>query len=418
MSVKKTTLPGGLRIISERVTSIRSIAVGVWVDVGSRNEEAAESGVSHLIEHMHFKGTRTRSAHGLANAIEQLGGSLNAFTTREQTCYYARILDVHLPQALDVLSDMLMHSTFTPVNLKREKQVVLEEIKETNDTPSELVHDIFAEKFWGQHPLGRSILGTSDTVAKLPRKTILNYIERHYTSPRVVISASGNLNHDELVRLAKRRFKFPAHEPPDFLPALPPRKPSTHFIERDIAQNHFVMAYPSFPFGSEFRFAALGLNFYLGGGMSSVLFQEIREKRGLAYSIYSFLDFYRDSGAFGIYLSADGRNLQLALGLIKDQLGKLKKRRLSENQMEKIRAQIKGSLTFSLESATGRMNRLARHELLLGKYSPLRKSLAKVDALTGAGLQEAARMIFDEERMVAVSLGPVTSDDLSDLKAA
>lgn len=418
MSVKKTTLPGGLRVISESVSSIRSISIGIWVDVGSRNEEASENGASHLIEHMHFKGTRTRSAHKLANEIEQVGGALNAFTTREQTCYYARILDEHLPQAIDVLSDMLMHSTFTPLNLKREKQVVLEEIKETDDTPSELVHDIFAEKFWGAHPLGRSILGTSETVSKMPRKTILNYISRHYTAPKIVISAAGNLKHEELVKMVKRKFKFPSHDSPEYLPAVTPTKQSTHFIEKDIAQNHFVLAYPSYAFADDMRFAALGLNFYLGGGMSSVLFQEIREKRGLAYSIYSFQDFYRDSGAFGIYLSAEGKSLPLALDLIDKQIRKLKRRPIPGLQMDKIRAQIKGSLIFSQESATGRMNRLARHELLLGKYTPLKKSLARTDSLTAADLQEAAREIFIEDHRVAVSLGPVTRNDLPDLQAA
>ena len=242
MAVKKTTLPDGLRVVTERLNSVRSIAIGVWVDVGSRNERPEECGASHLIEHMHFKGTSTRSAHVLADAIEQYGGALNAFTTREQTCYYARILDEHLPQAMDVLSDMLMHSTFTPTNLKREKSVVLEEIKETEDTPSELVHDIFAGEFWGDHPLGRPILGTVDIVSGMRRKTLLDYIKRHYTAPKVVISASGNLRHEELVALVKEKFAFSTAESPPLAPAVPPTNRRLHFVERDIAQNHFVAA--------------------------------------------------------------------------------------------------------------------------------------------------------------------------------
>ncbi len=414
MPVKKTTLPSGLRIISERIPSIRSVAIGVWVDVGSRDEEPRESGVSHLIEHMFFKGTRSRTAKEIANSIEQLGGAINAFTTREQTCYYVRALDEHLPQAVDVLSDMLMNSTFTPHNLKREKLVVLEEIKETDDSPSELVHDIFAEKFWLNHPLGRSILGTPESVHKMPRKRILDYIKAHYTSENVVISASGNLSHEKLVSLVKRKFKFSRQARPAQTPAVAPEKSAAHFVEKDIAQNHFVMGFPSIDFYHKRKFASLGLNFFLGGGMSSALFQEIREKRGLAYTVYSFQDFYRDSGVFGVYLSTDGKGLSQSIDLILKQLRRLQNRALSSQTLDKVKAQIKGSLIFALESASGRMNRLARHELMMGKSIPLRKSLAMVDALTPLHLQEAAQEIFDEKRMVAVSLGPVTRKDLGD----
>ncbi len=412
MAVKKTTLPNGLRIISERIPTIRSVAIGVWVDVGSRDENDKESGVSHLIEHMFFKGTKTRSAKEIANSIEQLGGSINAFTTREQTCYYVRALDEHLPQAVDVLSDMLMNSTFTPHNLKREKNVVLEEIKETDDSPSELVHDIFAEKFWADQPLGRSILGTPKSVKDMPRKRILDYVKKHYTAEKVVISASGNLSHDELVKLVKRKFKFSREAAPEQVGVVAPDKNDVHFIEKDIAQNHFVMGFPSLDFYHKMKFASLGLNFFLGGGMSSALFQEIREKRGLAYTVYSFQDFYRDSGIFGVYLSTDGKGLPLSIDLILKQLRRLKTRPLSTQTLDKIKAQIKGSLIFGLESASGRMNRLARHELMLGKSIPLRQSIAAVEALTPLQLQEAANEIFDESRLVAVSLGPVTKADL------
>lgn len=411
MPIKKTELPDGLRVLSERITSVRSIAIGVWVDVGSRNESIEEGGVSHLIEHMHFKGTRTRSALKLADEIEQLGGALNAFTTREQTCYYARILDEHLPQAIEVLSDMLMNSTFTPTNLKKEKQVVLEEIKETEDTPSDLVHDHYAAKFWGDHPLGRPILGESKRIAEMPRKTIMNYIHRHYTAPKVVVAAAGNVKHEDLLKLVNKHFKLPSASSPPAEVAKAPETSRIDFIERDIAQNHFVMGFPSIEFAHKKRFAALGLNFYLGGGMSSALFQDIREKRGLAYSVYSFQDFYRDAGSFGIYLSTDGRSLPLALELIKKHIRKLKRKAISGVQLDKIKAQIKGSLTFSMESATGRMNRLARHEMMLGRYSSLKNSFKLVDEMTATDLVEAANMIFDENRMIAVSLGPVTEKD-------
>lgn len=414
MAVKKTTLPDGLRIVTERIPSIRSVSVGVWVDVGSRNEQVSENGVSHLIEHMFFKGTRSRNAKELANSIEQLGGAINAFTTREQTCFYVRSLDEHLPQAVDVLSDMLMNSTFTPHNLKREKLVVLEEIKETNDSPSELVHDIFAERFWDGQPLGRPILGTPESVLAMPRKRILDYIKSHYTADKVVISAAGNLSHDELVRLSKRKFKFSKQKSPAALPAIEPQSGGTHFFEKDIAQNHFVLGFPSIDFCHKAKFGALGLNFYLGGGMSSALFQEIREKRGLAYTVYTFQDFYRDSGVFGVYLSTDGKGLPQALELIRAQFRKLRRQALSTQTLDKIKAQIKGSLIFALESASGRMNRVARHELMLGKSTPLRKSLAMVEALQPKDLQEAAQMIFDEKRLVAVSLGPVTKNELGE----
>ncbi len=417
MAVKKTVLPDGLRIITERITSIRSVAIGVWVNVGSRNERASETGISHLIEHMFFKGTKARNAKEIANSIEQLGGAINAFTTREQTCFYIRALDEHLPQAVDVLSDMLMNSTFTPHNLRREKLVVLEEIKETIDSPAELVHDIFAEKFWVDHPLGRSILGDPDSVRSMPRKRIIDYVKANYTSGNVVISAAGNLSHDELVNLVKKRFKFSRLESPVAEAAVAPSASAVHFVEKDIAQNHFVLGLPSIDFSDKRKFAALGLNFYLGGGMSSALFQEIREKRGLAYTVYTFQDFYRDSGVFGVYLSTDGKGLPKSLDVILKQFRLLKKRPLTVATLEKIKAQIKGSLIFSMESASGRMNRLARHELMLGKSTSLSKSLSYVDAMTPRDLQEAAQHIFDEKRLVAVSLGPVSKSDLGDALA-
>lgn len=412
--VRKTVLDNGLRIVTERITSVRSIAIGIWVDVGSRNEESHEAGLSHLIEHMHFKGTRTRSAHAIAESIEQYGGALNAFTTREQTCYYARILDEHLPQTVDVLSDMLMESTFTPTNLGREKKVVLEEIKETEDSPSELVHDLFAESFWGKnHSLGKPILGNSKQIAEMPRKTILNFIKKHYTAPRTVIAASGNFHHDELVEIAEKRFSFSSSPTSPMLQADPPAKSHLDFTKKKIAQNHFILGFPSMSFSDKRKFPSLALNFYLGGGMSSVLFQEIREKRGLAYSVYSFQDFYRDTGMFGFYLSTDGKSLPLALDLIRKALRQLKKKPLSTDTMEKLKAQIKGSLTFSMESATGRMNRLARHELMLGGYTTLKTSFARIEAMTADDILEAARFIFDEDRMTGLSLGPVTKKDLT-----
>ena len=412
-SVKKTVLPSGLRIVSEKITSIRSVAIGIWVDVGSRDESEGQLGVSHLIEHMHFKGTRKRSASKVAEDIERLGGSLNAFTTREQTCYYARTLDEHLPEAIDVLSDMLMNSTFTPTNFKREKKVVLEEIKENDDTPSEVVHDIFAEKFWGGSSLSHSILGGASDIEKMTRKTALDYVKDHYNASNVVVSVSGNMDHDKLVSLVKRKLKFPKGSLAKTKEALYPTKAKVHAVERDIAQTHFILGFPSVQFDHKLRFAALCLNFYLGGGMSSVLFQEVREKRGLAYSIYTFQDFYRDVGTFGVCFSSDAKNVQQSLDLILKRLRKVKTTKLAESDMRKVRAQIKGSLTFSMESATGRMNRLARHELMLGKYNSLKKSFALVDKLTASDVLNAAQFIFDESRMIAVSLGPIAVKDFS-----
>jgi len=417
-AIGKTVLPNGLRVISERITSIRSIAIGVWVDVGSRNELPSESGLSHLIEHMHFKGTRNRSAARIANDIEELGGALNAFTTREHTCYYARVLDEHLPQAVDVLTDILLNSTYSANSIKREKQVVLEEIKESEDTPSDRIHDLFAGQFWGKHPLAHSILGDKKTIAGLQRSTLLNYIGRHYNTRNIVVTASGNLKHDTLVKLIRKSFRLRSGERSVALPAAPPRRPSHRIYEKDIAQTHMTLGFPSLNFNDPRKFALLGLNFYLGGGMSSTLFQEVRERRGLAYSIYSFQDFYRDTGAFGVCLSADAKNIPLALDLIRKQLRRVCVRPVSAERIDKIKAQIKGSLTFSMESASGRMNRLARLELMTGHNTTLRESFRAVERITAADLLEVAREVFDEQRLVAVALGPVTQAQLADLPQA
>ncbi len=409
----KTVLKDGLRIISENIPSARSISIGVWVDVGSRDEQKSENGISHFIEHMLFKGTKRRSAKKIASSLESLGGNINAFTSREQTCYMAVILDEHLEQAVDVLSDILMNSTLTPKNIDREKSVVAEEIHEVFENPSDLVHEHFTENFWSNQPLGRSILGTEITVRSFDRKDIKAYMKKSYLSGRVVIAAAGNVSHRKLVELVKKKFHFSEGIGNRGEDAISPSQFTKHIYTNGSAQNHLCLGFPGIKFSHPDRYNILALYTYLGSGMSSVLFQKIREEKGMAYSIYSFADFFRDNGMMGIYFGTEQKHLSEAIETTLKELRKMKKNRLPDSKLDNIKAQIKGHLTLALESTNGRMGRLGRLELLGNEYLPLDKALKSIDRIQSNDILEMARKIFVSEGMTITSLGPGTEADLN-----
>ena len=412
---QKTTLPDGLRVVTEKIPSVRSISLGVWVDVGARNESSSENGVTHLIEHMLFKGTKKRTALELSSEIENLGGALNAFTSREQTCYLARVMFEHVDTAVDVLSDLVQHATLTPGNLAKEKKVICEEIKESLENPSDSVYDLFAKAYWGNHPLGQPILGSIQTVTKLPRGGIIDYMKRNYKSRSVVIAASGSISHDKLVKLVSSKFHF-AKGLAEKGPAAKRSKAKTLSMHPDgITQTHICIGLPGVMYSDRRRTQALALATYLGGGMSSVLFQRIREQKGLAYSVYTYHDSYRDAGIFGAYLATDAKGAQQSMAIIFDEFNKLTKKKLSKEKLEQIQAQLKGNLTLGMESTSARMNRLARQELVLGEYHSMDDTLKEIEKLKSAEMLELANQIFDMSKVAVAVKGPAEKKALENV---
>jgi len=403
---QKTVLPNGLRVLTEQIPSVRSISIGVWIDVGSRCETAEENGVSHLIEHMLFKGTRNRNARQIASVLESVGGSLNAFTSKEQTCYTARVLDDYLDVAVDVLADLTCNATLTPLNLVREKKVILEEIHESVETPADHIHDIFAETYWGSHPLGRTILGTTNGITSMPRARILSYLRKNYRAGSIVISATGSVSHRKLIKLVREKFHFAEGSSVPFEPAARVQSKRYAVKANDNNQIHVSLGFPGVEYGSEQRMAALVAHAYLGGGMSSALFQKIREEKGLAYSVFTFNDFYRDAGIFGAYMGTDKKNLQQCVEITLKVLEGLKKRKLSSSKMDTTKAQVKGHLTLAMESTAGRQNRLGRTELMLGRHITLRETLKVIDRVTASDVADFANCCFDRTQMAIAVLGP------------
>jgi predicted Zn-dependent peptidase len=403
---RKTELKNGLRIVSEKRPSVRSIALGVWVDVGSRHEAPDENGITHLIEHMVFKGTRKRSAGQIAASLESLGGALNAFTAREQTCYNARVIDEHLDTAVDVLADISCRASLTPANFKKEKLVICEEIKEVTENPSDHIHDLFAQTFWDGHPLGQPILGSMENVLGMSRAKVVNYIRRHYRSESIVISAAGNIEHDKLVKLVRRNFDFAPGTVAAAPAASAPPDIRIKHSPSDNGQTHFCIGYPGLPFAERDKPAAILLTTYLGGGMSSVLFQKVREQRGLAYSVFAFHDAYRDAGVFGVYMATDKNRLAEAYGVVEKELKKLRTRRIDPARLDRIKNQVRGQISLSLESTPSRMSRLARNELMLGRQVSINQTMKHYDSVTSSRILEAANRMLDDSRLAIATLGP------------
>jgi len=402
---QKTTLKNGLRVVTIGMPSVRSISLGVWVDVGSRNEQRQESGVTHLIEHTVFKGTRNRTAKQIASSLESLGGSLNAFTSKEQTCYNARIIDEHLDVALDVVADLICNATLTPVNLGREKQVIYEEIKECRDMPSDHINDLFATAYWGKHPLGRPILGDAQTLAKIKRSQVTGYIDRNYRSGSIVVAAAGSVSHRKLVRLVREKLCFRPGVSEPFVKAERTLPRNILFEPTRNHQVHLCLGYPGPDYASAEKLTALVAQAYLGGGMSSVLFQKIREEKGLAYTVYTFNEFYRDGGVFGTYMAADRKNLRPCIEITLKELQRMKRRRLPSDKLDQVKSQIKGQLTLGMESTYSRMNRMARLELMTGSYVSLARTLEAIDKVSSSQVLELCNRTLDNDSLALAVLG-------------
>lgn len=404
-SYSKTVLDSGVRVISERIAHVRSISIGAWIIVGSRDENAEINGISHFVEHMMFKGTSSRNAAEIAQSLESVGGHLNAFTGKEQTCYYAHILDEHLEIAIDVIADFLSDSIFEPVEMAKEKKVILEELRAIEETPEELVFDLFWRDIF-DNPLGLSIIGNEKTINQISQDNILDYVSHNYSSNRIVVAASGNVDHDALVSLVRNKFAKMPKPAVNNLVYSNVKKTTKNIIEDGSLQSHICIGTPALPYKHNEKFSLLVLNTLLGGGMSSRLFQNIREKHGLAYSIYSFLDFLFDTGIFGVYLGTDLQNIDPALELINQELEKLRTQEVGKDELDRTKSQLKGNIMLGLESTSSRMSRLAKMEIYLEDYHTLDSTLAEIEKVTSEDILAVATNLLNEDNIFTTILKP------------
>jgi len=404
---KKTTLPNGLRVLTETMPSVRSATVGIWADVGSAVESPERRGISHLVEHMLFKGTQRRSARQIAETMDAVGGNLNAFTDKETTCYYAKVIDRHVPLALDVLADMFVHSVFDAHELAKEQKVILEEIKMYDDSPDDLIHDIFLQTMWRGSNLGEPTIGFADTVLTLTSDDLRDHMRAHYTPNCVVVAAAGNVEHERFVESVGEQFARYEGECALPQPESPIVTPATHLRQRESEQAYIVIGTRGVDVRDERRYAASLLDTILGGGMSSRLFQEIREQRGLVYSVYSFQASYRAAGLFGVYAGTSPENVQSCIDVIVEQFGRARCELVGPEELALAKEHIKGSLTLSLESTSSRMIRLGRNEFALGRNVTPEEIEGRIDGVTAEQVRQLAEELLVEENLGLCIIGPV-----------
>ena len=414
--VRHTLLPGGLRIVPEAVPTLRSVTVGIWVGAGSRDESPTLAGASHYLEHLLFKGTRRRDALAISSAIDAVGGEMNAFTTKEYTCYYARVLDADLPLAVDVVSDLVTSSVIRASDVDSERGVILEEIAMHEDDPTDMVHDQFAQVLFGDAPLGRPVLGTVDSIEAMTRSSVAGYYRRRYRPQDMVVAVAGNLEHAAVVRLVKDAFGRAGALAADAAPT-PPRpvgrtaavRAGVRVVRRTTEQANVVIGGPGVARDDERRFALGVLNAALGGGMSSRLFQEVREKRGLAYSVYSYHAQYADTGLFGVYAGCVPRKVDDVLAICRDELDKVAATGLTLEELERGKGQLRGSLVLGLEDTGSRMSRIGKSELVYGDYLSVDDVLTRVAAVTLDDVAAVAADLLTVRPTLAV-VGPFDED--------
>lgn len=404
---RKTVLSNGVRVVTESMPAFRSASLGIWADVGSAAEEAERRGISHLVEHMLFKGTDRRSARQIAEEMDGVGGNLNAFTDKETTCYYAKVMDQHVPLAVDVLTDMFLHSRFDSQELSKEQKVVLEEIKMYEDSPDELIHDLFIQTMWHGSDLGAPTIGFADTVSALTPGDLRAHMRKHYAPNSVVVAAAGNVDHDDIVKLFEKAFAGFSGACDLPVPETPETTPNTLFRHKDSEQAYVVLGTRGLSVCDDRRYVLSVMDTILGGGMSSRLFQEIREKRGLVYTVYSFQASYRGAGLFAVYAGTSPQSVGECVSVIGDQFAQIKKTAVGDAELRLAKEHIKGSLSLSLESTSGRMIRLGRSEFSLGRDLPIDEIVAKVEAVSASEIQELAHELLREENLGLCVLGPV-----------
>ncbi len=404
--VTREVLDTGLRLITESMPHVRSVSIGVWLMRGSRHEIAARSGIAHFVEHMLFKGTSTRSAEDIAQAIDSIGGQLDAFTAKEYASYYIKVLDEHLPLAVDLLSDIVINPAFVDEELEREKKVILEEIKMVEDTPDDLVHELFTQHFWEGHPLGRPILGTKDTVESFTTQVLREYFQGAYTAPNLIVSAAGNLAHEQVRELVGRAFgKLPSVSVPHS-DGMPRVVPQIIVRSKELEQSHLCLGTNSYPQNHDDRYVSYIMNTVLGGSMSSRLFQNVREKRGLAYAVFSGLSAYRDAGNITIYAGCANDAVTEVVNLCVDELRGMKGAPVPDTELRRAKDHLKGSLMLSLENTASRMSHLARQEIYFDRHFGLDETLAGVERVTSDDVQRVASDLFANGSLAATVLGP------------
>jgi len=412
--VRRTVLPGGLRIVTESLPSVRSAAFGIWAGVGSRDEDAAHVGATHYLEHLLFKGTSKRTALDISAAMDAVGGELNAFTGKEYTCYYARVLDADLPLAIDVVSDMVTASLISAQDVDAERGVILEEIAMNDDDPSDVVHEAFAAQLFGDTPLGRPILGTTDSINRISREQIAEHYAARYRPENLVVAVAGNVDHDAVVALVRQAFSGvlgdAAPRPPRLSgPGVPPAVAGVRLVSRRTEQANVVLGTDGLARTDDRRFALGVLNAALGGGMSSRLFQEVREKRGLAYSVYSFVSQQADSGMFGVYAGCLPAKTDEVLAICRDEIDKVLTSGLTEPEIDRGKGQMRGSTVLGLEDPSSRMSRLGKSELVHPRLEPVDSILAKIEAVTLDDVRQVAEQVLAQPKVLAV-VGPFDDD--------
>lgn len=408
----KTVLKNGVRIISEQLEHLRSVSLAIWVDAGSRHEVKSENGIFHFTEHMIFKGTENRSSLQIAKELDAIGGLSNAFTGKENTCFHARVLGEHFAHLADILSDIFLHSTFDVDDLERERQVILQEISMVEDTPDDHIHVLFDRLFWSDHPVGMPVLGDEKTVSAIERKTVLKYINKFYVPERILIAGAGNVDHQSMVSYFEPLFS--QLEAGDSNPKndIPRSKASVSVQYRDLEQVHICLGGEAPSQTSDRRFACVLLNTILGGNMSSRLFQEIRENRGLAYSVYSFLSSYIDAGLLGVYVATDSQNVNPVLEAIKNEIKKICKGEISKSDLAAAVDHLIGGIYLSSESADNQMMRIAKNEFVFQKYVSYEELVSKLQQVTVDEVVEVSSKVFQGGTVSLSTLGPIKEDDL------
>jgi predicted Zn-dependent peptidase len=417
-AVARTVLPGGLRVITEHLPSVRSAAFGIWAGVGSCDEDLAHAGATHYLEHLLFKGTRQRTALEISAALDAVGGELNAFTGKEYTCYYARVLDVDLPLAIDVLSDMVTSSLIEPKDVEAERGVILEEIAMNDDDPSDTVHEAFAAQLFGDTPLGRPILGTAESINAITRAQISDHYRARYTPPSLVVAAAGSVQHEAVVASVREAFggavTAPEAPAPPRLGGLGEALPGgagrgVRLVSRGIEQANLVLGCEGLSRNDDRRFGLGVLNAALGGGMSSRLFQEVREKRGLAYSVYSFASQHAETGLWGVYVGCLPAKADEVLAICQEEIAKVVTGGLTDAELQRGKGQLRGSIVLGLEDPSSRMSRLGKAELVYPRLEPVEEILASIEAVTHDDVRRVAAEVLDLPKALAV-VGPFDDD--------
>jgi predicted Zn-dependent peptidase len=410
--MRATKLPNGIRVLSESLPQSTSVTAGIWVENGSRYETDEQAGISHFLEHLFFKGTERRTAAHIAEEIDAVGGVLNAFTGKEYTCYYAKVLREHLPLALDLLADIFTHSLFAADEIERERSVVIQEISQVEDTPDDYVHELFALKFWPGHPLARPIAGTADTVARMRRDDFLRFLDARYRPNRILVAAAGALEHEVLHEMAERHLGGLAGSTPrpEGGPPAPGCGVAVH--EKDLEQVHLCLGTPGVSQIDADRYPAHVLNVALGGGMSSRLFQEIRERRGRAYSVYSFLSSYLDAGYLGVYVGTSAEWTREVVDVVRGELERLVRDGLQPGELARAKTQMKGNMLLGLETSDSRMSRVAKNEIYFGRDVPLAEVAAGIDAVTNDDVLRVARRLLHPDALALQVLGDLKGERL------